>query len=48
MGASQLLLGTDYPYGSWRRPIDLVEKLACTDNERELIFHGNAERLFKR
>ncbi len=46
MGAHQLVLGTDHPYGSWQRPIDLVEKLACSDDEREQILHGNVERLF--
>ncbi len=46
MGARQLVLGTDHPYGSWQRPIELVEKLACSDDEREQILHGNVERLF--
>jgi len=47
MGAEQLLLGTDYPYAAWRRPLELVDKLTCSDHERELILHGNVERLFK-
>ena len=46
MGADQLLLGTDYPYGPWRIPVELAEKLSCSDDEREQILHGNAERLF--
>ena len=47
MGAKQLVLGTDYPYASWHRPLELVDKLTCSDDERELILHGNVERLFK-
>jgi len=47
MGASQLVLGTDHPYGSWRRPIQFLDTLACTEEEREQIRHGNAERLFR-
>jgi predicted TIM-barrel fold metal-dependent hydrolase len=46
MGASQLLLGTDHPYGPWRRPVELLQELTCTENEREQMLHGNAERLF--
>ena len=46
MGASQLVLGTDHPYGSWRRPIQFLDELSCTDSEREQMLHGNAERLF--
>lgn len=47
MGASQLVLGTDHPYGSWRRPIQFLDQLTCTESEREQIRHGNAERLFR-
>ncbi len=46
MGASQLLLGTDHPYGPWRRPVELLQELTCTENGREQMLHGNAERLF--
>ncbi|MGR8921964.1 MAG: amidohydrolase family protein [Gammaproteobacteria bacterium] len=46
MGADKLLLGTDYPYGPWRTPIELVERLECPADERDQILHGNAERLF--
>ncbi len=47
MGASQLLFGTDHPYARWDLPGDLLEGLACSEHEREQIFHGNAERLFR-
>ena len=46
MGASQLVLGTDHPYGPWRHPIQFLDELSCTDSEREQMLHGNAERLF--
>ena len=48
VGADRLLYGTDHPYG---QPFDviagMVERLECTDAEREAIYHGNAERLLK-
>jgi len=46
MGAKQLLLGTDHPYGPWRRTVQLLDELDCTESEREQMRHGNAERLF--
>lgn len=46
MGASQLLLGTDHPYGPWRLPVQILEELSCSEGEREQMLHGNAERLF--
>ena len=47
MGASQLLLGTDHPYGDWRKPTRLLaEAPCCSSKEREQIEFGNAERLF--
>ena len=32
--------------GPWRRPVDLVQTLGCTESEREQMLHGNAARLF--
>jgi aminocarboxymuconate-semialdehyde decarboxylase len=46
MGPSQLLLGTDHPYGPWRLPVQILEESSCSENEREQILHGNAEGLF--
>jgi aminocarboxymuconate-semialdehyde decarboxylase len=47
MGAGQLLLGTDHPYGDWSAPTRLLEKASwCSPQERKLIESGNAERLF--
>jgi predicted TIM-barrel fold metal-dependent hydrolase len=47
MGAKQIVLGTDHPYGAWRRPIELLQQLDCPESEREQMLHGNAERLFQ-
>lgn len=46
MGTSQLVLGTDHPYGPWRLPVQILEGLSCSESEREQMLHGNAERLF--
>jgi predicted TIM-barrel fold metal-dependent hydrolase len=47
MGAGQLLLGTDHPYGEWRKPGRLLEAASsCSPKERAQIESGNAERLF--
>ena len=48
MGAERLLLGTDHPYGPWRAPVQRLEELSCSESQRELMLHGNAERLFGR
>lgn len=45
MGAEHLLYGTDHPFGRHNVPAELVEELDCPASDRELIYHGNAERL---
>src|SRR5215469_10627095 len=45
IGAEQMLYGTDHPFGHYNAPAELVEQLNCSPSERELIYHGNAERL---
>jgi predicted TIM-barrel fold metal-dependent hydrolase len=44
-GAEKLLYGTDHPFSHFDEYNVMVEGLACTDAERELINHGNAEAL---
>jgi predicted TIM-barrel fold metal-dependent hydrolase len=48
VGGERLLYGTDHPVG---QPFDLVagmlERLQCTDEERDLIYCGNAKRLLR-
>ena len=49
LGADHILFGTSYPV----RPVwllegaDFVRKLDISDEDKELILHGNAERLYK-
>ena len=45
VGAERLLYGTDHPWAVWGTVAELVEQLDCSDAEREMIYHGNAERL---
>jgi aminocarboxymuconate-semialdehyde decarboxylase len=47
MGADHVLFGSDHPHAAWNRPVEVLEQISCTDSERELIKHGNAERLFR-
>jgi aminocarboxymuconate-semialdehyde decarboxylase len=46
MGAERLLFGSDHPYVDWRRPVTIMDSLQCSDEDREKILHGNAERIF--
>ena len=45
IGAEQMLYGTDHPFGDYDAPAVLIERLGCSATERELIYHGNADRL---
>ena len=46
IGANRLLYGTDQPFTDPTRVMaDMLDRLDCTEEERELIYHGNAERL---
>jgi len=40
-----MLYGTDHPFGRYDLAAELVEHLSCPASDRELIYHGNAERL---
>ena len=46
LGAEHMLYGTDHPFGRTDVAAELVEQLSCPASDRELIYHGNAERLF--
>jgi aminocarboxymuconate-semialdehyde decarboxylase len=46
-GPEKLLYGTDHPFAHFDAYNTMVDNLACTDAERELINRGNAERLLK-
>lgn len=49
LGPSQIVIGTDYPFdiGDWK-PVQTVEAAFDDDAERQLVLHGNAERIFAR
>ena len=45
LGIDNILLGTDYPYEASEECIDFVEGLPIKEEEREKIYHRNAEKL---
>jgi predicted TIM-barrel fold metal-dependent hydrolase len=47
LGASRLLFGSDHPFALPARPGQLVDRLSCSDAERESILAGNARRLLR-
>jgi predicted TIM-barrel fold metal-dependent hydrolase len=47
VGAERLLFGTDHPFANYTEVATLVERLHCTAAEREMMYHGNAERLLR-
>jgi aminocarboxymuconate-semialdehyde decarboxylase len=47
LGAGRLLFGTDHPYAAPGLPGQLVDRLPCTQAEREQILAGNAQRLLR-
>ena len=44
-GADKLLYGTDHPFSHFDEYNVMVDGLDCSESERELINHGNAEKL---
>jgi predicted TIM-barrel fold metal-dependent hydrolase len=44
-GPEKLLYGTDHPFAHFNEYNVMVDNLACTESEHELINRGNAERL---
>ena len=45
IGAEHMLFATDHPFGRFEIVTGLVDELDCPAADRELILHGNAERL---
>jgi aminocarboxymuconate-semialdehyde decarboxylase len=45
IGAERMLYGTDHPFGRYDVAAELVEQFDCSAPHRELMWHGNAERL---
>ena len=44
-GADKLLYGTDHPFAHFEVFNEMVDSLDCSESDRELINHGNAERI---
>ena len=44
-GADKVLFGTDYPAVSLKWEVERIEALSLTEEEKEAIFFGNAEKL---
>ena len=47
LGADRMLFGSDHPYGMPGLPPDLIDRLSCTQAEREQILAGHAQRLLR-
>jgi predicted TIM-barrel fold metal-dependent hydrolase len=47
LGAGQMLFGTDHPYATPTLPGELVDRLPCTQAERDQILAANAQRLLR-
>lgn len=47
VGADRILFSTDYPFGAMEEAHSFLAHIEVSDEERELIAHGNAERLLK-
>ena len=48
VGVDRVVMGSDCPADmSYTKPVDVVERLALSGNERETIVGGNAARLLK-
>ena len=46
-GVKNVLFGTDFPMWTPKEEVERIENLALTQEEKECIFHRNAERLLK-
>lgn len=44
-GAEHILFGSDCPWDNPRNEFDMLKRLPLAENEKELIYHKNAERL---
>ena len=47
LGADRVLFSVDYPYEYTNEAVEFIEKAPISDSDREMICHGNAERLLR-
>ena len=45
LGIDHIMVGLDYPYESMQEEMEFHRSLDLTDEEREMLYHGNAEAL---
>lgn len=44
-GVDHVLFGSDYPMWNSKDELEYIDRLNLTHEEKELILHGNAERI---
>jgi 2,3-dihydroxybenzoate decarboxylase len=47
LGSNNIIFAIDYPYQFQPQAVDWIEAAPISDYDRELICHGNSERIFK-
>jgi 2,3-dihydroxybenzoate decarboxylase len=47
IGADRILFSADYPFESSKDMVEFIESSAISENDKEKVFHINAERLLK-
>ena len=47
LGAERIMFAADYPYESVAEAVDFMDSAPITDEERQMFYQTNAERLFK-
>lgn len=44
IGIENILFGSDYPYEDFKKGVDFLKSLPISDEEKEMVAHGNAEK----
>lgn len=47
LGPERILFAADYPYESMSEAVEFMDAVSVSNEERHMIYHGNAEALFK-
>jgi 2,3-dihydroxybenzoate decarboxylase len=47
LGSDRILFAIDYPYQFQKQAVDWIDAAPISEQDRELICHGNSERIFK-
>ena len=46
-GAERVLFGTDFPMWKAKDELETINNMTLTDDEKELIFYKNAEKILR-